>query len=210
MGKSFYCFRRYSSEISRDFWTIFKSSVCSVRDYLNSVPQSFNMKYTLLLIALACLATANAMPRSWDGEETEITGFKKSSSSEESSEESSSSSEENSSEENSSGKTTTTSATSATEEQESTTGEPTTTIAPPNYTAMCRGIVVDLLPNPVDCTQFVLCVMGRFEVNQCEDGHIFYPSVRVCGVGSPDECEIWTFSNRKIRADFIVKFIRFI
>ncbi|KAL9704473.1 hypothetical protein quinque_007991 [Culex quinquefasciatus] len=130
------------------------------------------MKYTLLLIALACLATANAMPRLWDGEETEITGFKKGSSSEESSEESSSS------------------ATSATEEQESTTGEPTTTIAPPNYTAMCRGIVVDLLPNPVDCTQFVLCVMGRFEVNQCEDGHIFYPSVRVCGVGSPDECEI--------------------
>lgn len=73
--------------------------------------------------------------------------------------------------------------------EESTTGEPATTAAPPNFTEMCRGVVVDILPHPTDCTQFVVCVMGRYQLEQCDEGQIFYPMVRICGVGNPDQCE---------------------
>ncbi|XP_065085704.1 endochitinase-like [Ochlerotatus camptorhynchus] len=88
---------------------------------------------------------------------------------------------------------TTSGETTATEgpEEETTETEseaPPTTAGPPNFTDMCRGIVVDLLAHPTDCTQFVVCVLGRYTLEQCGENQIFYPQIRVCGYGNPEEC----------------------
>lgn len=89
--------------------------------------------------------------------------------------------------------TTTSAETPTTENQEEETTEteseaPPTTPAPPNFNDMCRGIVVDLLAHPTDCTQFVVCVLGRYSLEQCGANQIFYPAIRVCGYGNPEQC----------------------
>ncbi|KXJ74199.1 hypothetical protein RP20_CCG014177 [Aedes albopictus] len=54
---------------------------------------------------------------------------------------------------------------------------------------ICRGVVIDAMPHPRDCTKFIVCVLGQPTVNQCPPGHIFYPQFRVCGYGNTETCQ---------------------
>ncbi|KAL9704474.1 hypothetical protein quinque_007992 [Culex quinquefasciatus] len=65
---------------------------------------------------------------------------------------------------------------------EPTTTEPATTAAPPNFAEMCRGVLVDVLPHPTDSNQFVVCIFGRYQLQQCPEGQIFKTLVRACAV----------------------------
>ncbi|XP_065085719.1 chitin-binding domain protein cbd-1-like [Ochlerotatus camptorhynchus] len=74
---------------------------------------------------------------------------------------------------------------------ESTTGAPTRPPRPEDIPHdICRGVVIDAIPHPSDCTQFIVCVLGQPTVEQCPPNYIFYPLFRVCGYGNTETCEI--------------------
>ncbi|XP_039452946.1 protein obstructor-E-like [Culex pipiens pallens] len=81
--------------------------------------------------------------------------------------------------------------TEPTTEGSGTTLEPTRPPVPEDIPSdICRGIVIDILPHPGDCTQFVVCVLGQPSVDSCPPDFIFYPQIGVCGYGNTETCEI--------------------
>ncbi|XP_001845643.2 protein obstructor-E [Culex quinquefasciatus] len=81
--------------------------------------------------------------------------------------------------------------TEPTTEGSGTTLEPTRPPVPEDIPSdICRGIVIDILPHPGDCTQFVVCVLGQPSVDSCPPDFIFYPQIGVCGYGNTETCDI--------------------
>ncbi|KAL9704477.1 hypothetical protein quinque_007995 [Culex quinquefasciatus] len=81
--------------------------------------------------------------------------------------------------------------TEPTTEGSGTTLEPTRPPVPEDIPSdICRGIVIDILPHPGDCTQFVVCVLGQPSVDSCPPDYIFYPQIGVCGYGNTETCDI--------------------
>lgn len=60
---------------------------------------------------------------------------------------------------------------------------------------VCDGITLGFIPNPIDCTSFVLCIFGVPEFLTCpSQTPVFDANREICVAGNPLTCEI--FGNK--------------
>uniref|UniRef100_A0A182T0R0 Chitin-binding type-2 domain-containing protein n=1 Tax=Anopheles maculatus TaxID=74869 RepID=A0A182T0R0_9DIPT len=75
-------------------------------------------------------------------------------------------------------------------ESESTTDTATSAPEPTEneLKGMCKGVIIDMIPHPGNCNKFVICVLGKPNVQSCGKNQVFYSDIKLCAFGDPKKC----------------------
>lgn len=53
---------------------------------------------------------------------------------------------------------------------------------------MCKGVIIDMIAHPGNCNKFIICVLGKPNIQSCGKNEVFYSDIKLCAFGNPKKC----------------------
>uniref|UniRef100_A0A182RJS3 Chitin-binding type-2 domain-containing protein n=1 Tax=Anopheles funestus TaxID=62324 RepID=A0A182RJS3_ANOFN len=68
--------------------------------------------------------------------------------------------------------------------------EPTTAPEPTQneLKGMCKGVIIDMISHPGNCNKYIICVLGKPNIQSCGKNQVFYSDIKLCAFGDPKTC----------------------